>query len=135
MTDIHGKVSTHQSIGGRVKSSSVVNGEINISGGKKVMYVYQATTAEWNSRPSLISEKGALYIYTDYQNVDGMDVPGFKLGDGKAYLIDMPFTDSVMQDHIRNTIVHITQEEREFWNDKVRCYAIDNEELVVFTTD
>jgi len=49
--------------------------------------------------PALISEKDVLYIYTNYKTIekDGEEivVPGLKVGDGKGYLIDLPFVNSV----------------------------------------
>lgn len=49
------------------------------------------STANWNRNPTLIAKKGYIYIYSDYSHVDDQDIPGFKVGDGKAYLIDLPF--------------------------------------------
>jgi len=104
-----------------------------ISGDCKVLY---ATTATWNSKPQLISEAGYIYIYSDYrQNLQGDNIASMKVGDGTSYLIDMPFTDDLLYAHLANSDIHITPEEREFWNNKVRCY-IDpiNEHRLVFTT-
>lgn len=95
------------------------------------------TTAEWNSTPNMLSEKNYIYIYTDYQQKnDGSGstkyIPGAKIGDGTSYLIDLPFVDELMMEHINNNIIHITSEERKFWNEKVRCYIDtgDNTNLV-----
>ena len=99
-----------------------------VDGECKVLY---ASTATWNSKPKTLSKAGFIYIYSDYR--DGK--PAIKIGDGKAYLIDLPFTDDEIIEHINDTVIHITQEEREFWNDKVRCY-IDpiNDKRLIFTT-
>ena len=97
------------------------------------------TTAEWNSQPTLIGEQGHIYVYTDYQIIDGNPVPGVKIGDGIAYLIDNPFVSgdtTALYEHINDTIVHITNAEREFWNNKVRCYMSDiDSERIIFTTE
>lgn len=98
-----------------------------------IPYVWSATTDEWNEQSSLVSVKDAVYIYTDYKTVDDKLVPGFKIGDGLAFLIDLPFVDAEMQEHLTNDVIHITSEERTFWNNKVRCY-MDGENLI-FTTD
>ena len=164
MDNIHGKVSTHQSIGGKVTTKSAVNGELDndvkdriikdynqlrnkpsvngvvLQGDKTsadLGIVYSDTVEGWNAQSSLITVKDAIYIYTDYaQDGEGNNIPGIKIGDGMGYLIDAPFVDKVMQDHILNTIVHITSAERQFWNDKVRCYIDANDaENVVFTTN
>lgn len=111
-------------------------GSVYVVGGDcRVLY---ATTATWNSQPQLVSDRGYLYIYSDYkQNSQGQNIAGFKVGDGNAYLIDMPFTDETMQDHIVDTVHHITQTEREFWNSKVRCYidAEIQDDNLIFTTE
>lgn len=94
------------------------------------------TTAEWNATPALISQKNIFYIYTDYQQTEqGKNIPGIKVGDGTSYLIDLPFVDSMMLDHINNSTIHITAQQRQFWNNKVRCYYSEVEnEKVIFTT-
>ena len=100
--------------------------------------IFVNTTEYWNSQPSLITVRNAVYIYTDYEkDGDGDDVPGIKVGDGLGYLIDAPFTSDPYYDHIRNHFIHITPEEREFWNNKVRCYVDDftDSEKLIFTTN
>ncbi len=118
------------------QSMDVQFGSVYMVGGDcKVLY---ASTETWNSKPDLISEKGYIYIYSDYkQNDQGQNIAGFKVGDGNAYLIDLPFSDEALTNHINDTVVHITQAEREFWNDKVRCYIdadVSNDNLI-FTTN
>lgn len=138
--EIHGKVKTSQGIGGGVNTTSAVNGDLD----RNVKYrsfsdttFLYGTTKYWNAQPRLISQSKTIYVYTDHdQDGEGNDIPGFKLGDGMAYLIDMPFVTQNMEDHIKDTVRHITQDERNFWNDKVRCYiSADNENNLVFTTD
>ena len=87
------------------------------SGDKEVFY---GTTEYWNNQPQFVPTKGCLYIYSDH-TVDrsGNAIPGIKIGDGITYLIDMPFVDALYADHIINNVIHITQAEREFWNNKV----------------
>lgn len=109
--------------------------EVNFgSGGDKE--VFYGTTSYWNSQPQLISTRGSVYVYSDHDS-DGSGnlIPGIKLGDGTSYLIDMPFIDEKSAEHIMNLAIHITQAEREFWNEKVRCY-IDpqNPQHIIFTT-
>lgn len=104
-----------------------------VDGNNRVLY---ATTATWNSQPSLKAKEGYIYIYADYrQNDEGQNIPSMKIGDGNAYLIDMPFADQLLYDHLRDEIRHITQEERKFWNNKVRCYIDEsNDGHLIFTT-
>ena len=115
--------------------------EITVNGtptGCKVLY---DTTANWNAKPQLKSKKGYIYIYSDYkQDSQGNDIAGMKVGNGNAYLIDLGFTDEfvldMLDEHIQDNVRHITQAEREFWNNKVRCYTstVDGDELI-FTTN
>ena len=113
---------------------SVDLGEIYQGGGGECKVLYN-TTAYWNSRPQLIAKRGYVYVYSDYKQSEGEDVAGIKVGDGTSYLIDMPFIDKPLDDHIANEVRHITSEERAFWNSKVRCFVDpEDEENIVFTT-
>ena len=92
-----------------------------------------ATTAEWNAQPQLIGVQGTVYVYSDHEHTpDGQPVPGFKVGDGTTYLIDAPFNDDLSMRHINDTDIHVTPEEKAFWNNKVTVYinAEDLENLV-----
>lgn len=161
MTEIHGKVKTSQSIGGKVSASSAVVGEINKDVKDRLYKDYNllrnkplingvelkdnksleelgierflyGTVEYWNSYPTLIAEQGTVYVYTDYSEVEGQLVPNFKIGDGTSYLLDMPFVSANMDEHIQDEIRHITQSEREKWNNKVSVSisALDDENLV-----
>lgn len=98
--------------------------------------IYFNTTAGWNAQNTLVGALNTIYIYTDYQeDEEGNAIAGIKIGDGNAYLIDKPFLDTIYYGHINDTDIHITAEEREFWNNKVRCYySLLEDETVVFTT-
>ncbi len=92
----------------------------------------------WDTQIDLVGEKDTIYIYNDYQYYTKPDgtivyIPGIKIGDGNAYLIDTPFVDHAMMEHINNQDVHIKPEERAFWNDKVRAYYSDDDTLVLTT--
>lgn len=96
-------------------------------------HVEYNTVAGWNSARTLVARKGYIYVYSDYmKDQDDRDIPGFKVGDGSTYLIDLPFVDELYLQHIRDNVRHITQQEREFWNNKVRCYIseTDNHNLI-----
>lgn len=99
--------------------------------------VYYDTKENWNAQIDLIAERAAIYIYSNYETIyDDVDNPtniaGVKIGDGTSYLIDLPFiTDkmtSMLLLHIGNTNIHLTDAEREFWNNKITCY-LDNNDL------
>lgn len=92
------------------------------------------TVANWNAKRDLISEPNTIYIYTDYQQIDNKNIPGVKVGDGNAYLIDIPFIDILYYLHINNDTIHITDAERDFWNNKVTCYtSLEDEEQLIFS--
>lgn len=101
------------------------------------------TSAEWNADRYMISEKNVLYIYTDFKTIekDGEEyfLPGLKFGDGTSYLIDLPFLNSgdnseineILMDHINNNVIHITANERDFWNNKLNySQQLINETLI-----
>lgn len=105
--------------------------------------VYYDTEENWNADRTIIAERRAIYVYSNHSYVeDGQGnrypVPAIKIGDGTSYLISMPFINDKLElelaNHINNHIIHITQEEREFWNNKVTCYKTDQDnELLIFT--
>lgn len=85
------------------------------------------TTEGWNSQPDLIGEDGVIYIYNDYKVIDGQNIAGIKIGDGKAYLIDIPFIDEFMYEHIQDVDIHVSEADRRIWNNKLN--VDDNEEV------
>lgn len=96
--------------------------------------IYYNTTEFWNSKPEIIAHEQTIYVYTDHDVApSGQFIAGFKVGDGTSYLIDLPFTDINYINHINNSSIHITQQEREFWNNKNRGYLGANETLVLTT--
>lgn len=84
------------------------------------------STAEWDADPTYRSEAGVIYIYTDYSHdSEGHDLPGYKIGDGSSYVVNLPFLSSAIA----------TEEERESWNNKVRVEDPEmSSETLVFTT-
>ena len=95
------------------------------------------TTAEWEKQPSMVSEPGALYIWSDYrQDEQGNNIPGVRIGDGNAYVTDLPFQDGDFLAHIQNTDIHVTAEQKAYWDDKITCYIDpNNEHNLIFTKD
>lgn len=87
------------------------------------------TTAQLNSDISYIPQKGEVRLYLDKTTItqDGqtITIPGIKVGDGLAYGVDLPFLgDDILQqllDHIADTTLHVTQQEKDFWNNKINC--------------
>ncbi len=97
------------------------------------------TTDQWRQQIDVISQSNTFYVYTDrYEKEDGqgniIKIPGIKVGDGSSYIIDLPFVDDLFYDHIRNTNIHVTLAEKQFWNNKVRTQESElNEQNLIFT--
>ena len=101
--------------------------------------VHMDTVDHWNAQKDFIGEAGHIYVYTDYTEKDGEKIAGIKISDGKAYLIDTPFvsgnTDELYR-HINDQSIHVTDEEKDFWNNKVTCFLSQgDEETLVFTKE
>lgn len=83
------------------------------------------TTSNWNANSSYIPPAGAIIIYSDYATENNINIPNVKIGDGLAYLIDLPYVSDDLRNqvlsHVSNTTVHITAAERTAWNNKVSC--------------
>ena len=104
-----------------------------------VLSYNHATTAEWNARPNYVPRNNEICIYDDYRiitdNEGNQDiVKGIKIGDGNAYLIDLPFiTDGIndsLSDHINNTSIHTNSMEKTVWNSKLNCDGVIDETLI-----
>lgn len=86
------------------------------------------TTANWNAKADYIPPKGLMCVYTDYAIADnGKFIPNIKIGDGFAYLIDLPFMNSGIEskvnEHILNDMIHTNLVEKTLWNSKITARA------------
>ena len=96
--------------------------------------VFYDTFENWESQPDLIGKNGCIYIYSDWgTSPEGKSIAGFKIGDGETRLADLCFTDQMYTDHINDTVIHITQQERTDWNNKVTCFYISDLERLIFS--
>ena len=89
------------------------------------------TTQHWNEALGFIPLEGELIVYNDYKiiqkEVDGevrqVKVPGLKIGDGMAYIQDLPFVNEDLRikimEHIDNPDIHVSVADRLFWNNKL----------------
>lgn len=96
------------------------------------------TTDYWNSQTTYIPPQGMIVVYSDYaKDEQGKDIPCFKIGSGNDYLIDLPFIaeniNEILEEHVNNRVIHITEEERTFWNKKINVRV--NEEVLEFNND
>ena len=108
------------------------------------MIYYSKKKADWDADRDMVSQKDVLYIYSDYKLIDqdGKQIymPGIKVGDGTSYLIDLPFVnqsknseiEDLLLDHINNRIVHISAEQRDFWNNKLNLSLTPQSQTLVF---
>lgn len=90
------------------------------------------TTQYWTDNAMYIPGRDEIIVYSDRSVIDGIRIPGVKIGDGNAHVVDLPFLDQELadllsrlaksiDDHIRDSAVHITEEERCYWNNKLNC--------------
>ena len=82
------------------------------------------TTEEWSHVTEVVSANGEIYVYSDYmQDEDGNNIPGFKIGDGNAYIVDLPF--ATLPD------LRISDEDIASWNNKVSV-RIEGDRLIFY---
>ena len=132
------------SMSGALNSETGMSGTLNMAKNTADVPIHYGTTEYWNSHPDLVGKKSHIYVYSDYAEteIDGkmVTVPNIKIGDGNAYLIDNPFVTTSVEDiinmHIADNVAHISADERDLWNGKVRCF-IDplDPENIIFTTE
>lgn len=93
------------------------------------------TTENWNNATGFIPLPGELIVYDDYETktfqteeygemvTKTVNIPNVKVGTGNAYVQDLAFIDESIRDvvmqHIHDYDVHVTLQEKVFWNNKV----------------
>lgn len=107
--------------------------------------VRYGTTEEWNNSVGFVPKAGEIIIYSDYKTKDSegrtIYYPGIKIGSGNAYVQDLAFLNEdlsdLLWDHIRNTEVHINNEERARWNNKLNVNDVKEvvNETLIFNRD
>jgi len=103
------------------------------------------TTQNWDSARGMIPLEGEVIVYNDYTTtkkiINGEEkiikVPAIKIGDGRAYVQDLPFVNDDLRDqllnHISNPEIHVTMAEKLFWNNKLNvndASEVVNEALI-----
>ena len=121
----------------KIMSQKTVTDLLNALDVKITSKVLVNTTEYWNQHGNMIPEKGQVIVYSDYTSYvdshgDTIYSPGIKIGSGNGYLADLGFIGEVekqlMLQHITNTNIHITSQERLLWNSKLN--VDDNQEVV-----
>ena len=106
--------------------SSTINARIQIK---------HDTTENWNNAKGFIPLAGEIIVYDDYETktytreeygeqvTRTVNIPNIKVGTGNAYVQDLAFVDEstreLLLDHIRDTEIHTTLQEKLFWNNKI----------------
>lgn len=99
------------------------------------------TVESWASEPTFVPERGMFIVYMNRSVINNIEYPGVKIGDGNAYVADLPFAgDDVANNilaqlnlHANDTNIHVTSAEKQFWNNKLN-YVLDGE-VLEFTTN
>lgn len=105
------------------------------------------TRVEWEAQPDFVPHQGQIVVWSDHgkANVGGVevDVPGFKVGDGNAYNLDLPFVGddvasrimSELSGHVSNSSIHVSASDRSRWNGSVSVSDSVSGETLVFTRE
>ena len=93
------------------------------------------TTENWNNAFGFVPIPGEIIVYDDYETktytveeygetvTKTALIPNIKVGTGNAYVQDLAFVDEKTRDilmaHIQNHDIHVTLQEKVFWNNKI----------------
>ena len=92
------------------------------------------TTADFEDVKTTVPPRGQLFILTDLRSIeitksDGskstITSAGIKVGDGIKTIEQLHFIDWFYWDHINDANIHVTAEEKTFWNNKITCEVLD----------
>ena len=129
---LSGDVVPLKQIGGGVDKAAAAYHEAYINGveliGNKTSddlhIVACKTSAEWAALTTLVSMPGEVYVYSDGgTDAQGNPIPMIKVGDGNAYVVDLPFTTAID--------FRITQADIDNWNGKVSV-RIEGDRLIFY---
>ena len=78
---------------------------------------------------SIKPELGQLVIFTDLRSItksDGTTITsaGIKVGDGNTTIEQLPYIDWFYWDHINDKNIHVTAEQKTFWDNKISCEVL-----------
>ena len=110
----------------KLKNHPFINGEEIVGNKTSEDYNIVAckTSAEWAQLTTLVSMPGEIYVYSDGgEDAEGNPIPKIKIGDGNAYVVDLPF--------VAATDLRITQDDIDNWNNKV-AVRVDGEDLIFY---
>ena len=115
----------------KLKNKPSINGVVLIGDKTSVdlNIVSENTESGWSGTPMYVPKNGEICLYTDTGKI--------KIGDGSVCLVDLPFigeaavdeVKELLRKHIEDQNIHVTQEEKNFWNAKLN-YDVDGEILM-----
>ena len=113
--------------------------------GKNIMI---GTSSEWVAHTHDKFPSGTIIIYTDHgsytnDNEQTITVPGIKITDGTTPIADLPFVGddviiplySELNEHITNNVIHVTQANKNSWNNKITCGDTVTNNNLILTRD
>lgn len=125
----------------RLKNKPTING-VAVQGAKvlsdfgNIVTAQYITLADRKERSGEVSKRDVMYVITDYTtDSDGKPEPGISLGDGNAYIGDLPVIAGIAEQtiqHMANAAIHVSDKDRTSWDDKVKT-TISGDTLI-FTT-
>ena len=92
------------------------------------------TTAYFEGVKTTVPPRGQLVIFSDLRSIEvtnsdssksTITSAGIKVGDGIKTIEQLPFIDWFYWDHINDANIHVTAEQKTFWNNKISCEVID----------
>ena len=98
------------------------------------------TTKYFEDLKENIPPKGQLVIFSDLRSItksDGTTITsaGIKVGDGIKTIEQLPFIDWFYWDHINDANIHVTAEQKTFWNNKITCEVSEVDETLKLKKD
>ena len=94
--------------------------------------VSEGTKEFWNTNKTYVPISGEIVIVSDFSELNGINIPNLKIGDGSAFVADLPYLidNSEIAEHLKNQNIHISQQDRDNWNSKVSA-SISEETLIL----
>lgn len=104
-------------------------------------YVVSGTKEYWATQRDYIPPLNTVVVYTNAGKIENDDqtinIPRIKIGDGNTYCIDLPFVDehilNKLENHINDSNIHVTPQEKNFWNNKINTDNYILDENLIFT--
>lgn len=116
----------------RLKNLPQING-VQLIGNKSLQdlhIVSENTSTGWDADRLYIPKAGEICVYSDIGRI--------KIGDGAVPVVDLPFISQrdyetlmdELYEHTRNSLMHVSQQDRERWDNKLN-YTFSGEELIL----